>query len=554
MLTPESSYSRRVLSRYAVVRTVSQVQLVLMREGGDAFKTVQAEVLDWMGRRAGKPLPQQALDGLSFELDEVGAQRVAAAHLDKPRYWSARIDDADRYVAQRTWITEIGLGEAGNGAVLLGVRLIVTARRENPQYQPSIPAFVRNVVRGGAAFLDGRALASEPWVVRSKEDVERLYALMISKSRRVDICAFSLAEDREDPTTAAASAFAVHRQTMGAAHVVVVTGPAAFMLTDLVGKEFSVFNRAVRTYRPGFDTDADDPLRHPIAMANRIAGWQENGAEGAEAFESFLVRCAILQTVSRGDLEQVLPPFSEVRRAATTVSLANAREAGASKDELLKLYEEDNAKLRAALDEEKALHGGLLADAESDRDDAQRRAEEARGEVYRLNQRVRTLEGQIKGKPGAAVEPILPANLADLKDWADKHLAGSVVVTNRALRGAKESDYEDPQLAYRALLLLRDHYVPMRREGGQELAQAYAEATQVLALEEAPSITGNRLGEQGDEYFVQHNGKKRELDRHFRKGNSRESRRCFRLYFFWDDDEEQVVVGWLTSHLDTRQT
>jgi hypothetical protein len=94
----------------------------------------------------------------------------------------------------------------------------------------------------------------------------------------------------------------------------VLTGAAAFMLTDLVGKEFSVFNRAVTTYRPRFDTDTDNPLRHPIAMAHRIEGWQESGVEGADAFEGFLVRSAIAQTVSRSDLEQTLPPFSEVRR------------------------------------------------------------------------------------------------------------------------------------------------------------------------------------------------------------------------------------------------
>jgi hypothetical protein len=129
-----------------------------------------------------------------------------------------------------------------------------------------------------------------------------------------------------------------------------------------------------------------------------------------------------------------------------------------------------------------------------------------------------------------------------------------VVVANRALRGAKASDYEDPKLAYHALLLLRDHYVPMRREGGDQLAKAYADALRALGLEEAPSIAASRLGEQGDDYLIPYPGGKRELDRHLKKGNSRESKHCFRLYFFWDDEEEQVVVGWLTSHLDTRQT
>lgn len=544
----------RPYGRFASVRTVSQVQLRLVRDAGDAFMAVQSEVLDWIRRKAGKSLPKAAWDGLAFELDDVGAQRVAAAHLDEPRYWSARVDDADRYVAQRTWTTEIGLALAPDGGVLLGSRLVVSARGENPQYLPSIPVFVRDVIRNGGAFLDGHPVTAEPWIVNSREDVDRLYALMITPARRADICVFSLAEDQTDPRMAAASAINVHRQTLGAAHVVVLTGPAAFMLTDLVDKEFSVFNRAVRTYRPGFNTDADDPRRHPLAMAQRVASWQENGIEGPEAFENFLVRSAILQTVSASDLERQLPPFSEVRRVATTISLTNARAAGASQDEMLRLYEDENSKLRASLDEEKAIHAGLLVESEHERDDAQRRAEEAKGEVFRLIQRIRTLEQQLKSRVGIVNEPDLPERLDELKDWSDKHLSGSVIVANRALRGAKASDYEEPTLVYRALLLLRDFYVPMRREGGDALATSYANALVELGLEEERSIAGTRLGEQGDDYLLQHNGRKRELDRHFRKGNSRESRRCFRLYFFWDEEDEQVVVGWLTSHLDTRQT
>jgi hypothetical protein len=170
---------------------------------------------------------------------------------------------------------------------------------------------------------------------------------MITKSRRSDICVFSLDKTSEEAETAAVSAINVHNKTLGVAHVIVLTGPAAFMLTDLVGKEFSVFNRAVRTYRPGFDTDSDNPSRHPLAMADSIARWLENGVEGAEAFESFLVRSAIQQTVLKSDLDRALPPFSEVRRLAASVSLADARQAGASTDELLKLYVEDNSKLLA---------------------------------------------------------------------------------------------------------------------------------------------------------------------------------------------------------------
>lgn len=549
MLT--SGYPAPRPRRYSNVRAVSQIELRLQRESSDPFLSVQGEALKWIERKAGKVLSEAAWKGLSFELDDVGAQHVAAAHLDEPRYWAARVDDADRVVPQRTWTIEIGLAATPKD-VVFGCRLMVSARGENPPYQPSIPAFVRDVVRTGGAFLDGRPLSMEPWIVRSEEDVADLCRLLRNKSRRTDVCVFSLAADSVDPQGTSASAAAVHEKTLGAAHIIILTGPAAYALTDLVGKEFSVFNRAIRTYRPGFDVDTDDPIRHPIAMAQSVAAWQENGLEGAEAFESFLIRTAIAQTVARADLERLLPPFSEVRRIATTFRIDNARDAGASLNELLKLYEEDNSKLRLALDEEKALHAGLLLEADRERDDAQRRAEESEGEVFRLHQRIRALEAQFESREAPSVE--LPTALDRFKEWADKSLAGSVFITNRALRGAKESDYEDPVLVYRALLLLRDRYVPMRRKGGDALAKAYYEGLRDLGLEEAASITPSRRGEQGDEYLVQYDGRKRELDRHFKKGSSRESRHCFRLYFFWDDKQEQVVVGWLTSHLDTRET
>src|SRR5688572_6592669 len=65
-----------------------------------------------------------------------------------------------------------------------------------------------------------------------------------------------------------------------------------------------------------------------------------------------------------------------------------------------------------------------------------------------------------------------------------------------------------------------------RQWGG--IAKAYADALASNGLEETGSISTTRRGEQGDEYFVRHNGNKRELDRHLKKGNSREGRRCFR--------------------------
>ena len=71
-------------------------------------------------------------------------------------------------------------------------------------------------------------------------------------------------------------------------------------------------------------------------------------------------------------------------------------------------------------------------------------------------------------------------------------------------------------------------------------------------LEEEPAFAGARAGEHGDAYFVQHGGRRRQLERHLKGSNARNERRGFRLYFFWDDGDREVVVVWLPNQLPTR--
>jgi hypothetical protein len=120
------------------------------------------------------------------------------------------------------------------------------------------------------------------------------------------------------------------------------------------------------------------------------------------------------------------------------------------------------------------------------------------------------------------------------------------------VRAAKKSDFEDVGLVYRALLLLRDYYVPMKRQGGLDRKQAYDQKCQRLGIEESRSFAGERYGEEGEAYFIQYDGRRRALDLHLKGSNSREPRFGFRLYYFWDDVSQQVVVGWLPTHLPTR--
>ena len=59
-------------------------------------------------------------------------------------------------------------------------------------------------------------------------------------------------------------------------------------------------------------------------------------------------------------------------------------------------------------------------------------------------------------------------------------------------------------------------------------------------------------GELGDEYDVIYNGRKCRLEQLIVKGNDRDPRHCLRIYFFWDDETNRVVIGSLPGHLQNR--
>lgn len=78
----------------------------------------------------------------------------------------------------------------------------------------------------------------------------------------------------------------------------------------------------------------------------------------------------------------------------------------------------------------------------------------------------------------------------------------------------------------------------------------FDEVCRELGIEEKASIADSAAGELGDTYFVMHHGRRKKMDRHLIKGTSRDPRYCLRIYFFWDEDDSQVVVCSLPQHLD----
>lgn len=146
-----------------------------------------------------------------------------------------------------------------------------------------------------------------------------------------------------------------------------------------------------------------------------------------------------------------------------------------------------------------------------------------------------------------------PNNYKVMGDWVKEHLSGRLVLLPRAERAASKAVYSEVDMVYRALLILANEYRDSRMGTGTDTA--FREALAKYGMNFSGSIDKSRAGQEGGAYFVNYpigSSQKSFLQFHIVKGTAHEDRFCMRIYFFWDDDTNQVVVGWLPSHLSNR--
>ena len=551
--------AERTFQRVPRLIPVMQVTADLAGEDkGAAVAEARLQALRCIQKRTDR-LPEQAWEHDDFTLDHPAASAAAVTlRRGEVDYWIGRLSYIDNDVAGRVWTTEITAAHDPKRArARFGLRLTVATRELVPNFQPAVPGIVRQVVEAPGLLRHGRRVSDTPWVISSEDEVDELISLIEDERRRRPICVISLDEDEADSNKAVIDPGRLARRIVGLAHVVVLPGLYSYVLTDQVGKRFSVFKGAVRTYRPGCDLITDNPFNHPLAMKEAIVDW---GYRGSVEFLELLVQRAASESLSRTDVEVILPSFSRVRQEATRLQrevlqerVQSAEGSSGIDSEIVELLEVEISDLTNDIGDWEAL---AQSEQTAHGEEAARR-EEAETENHWLRERVRQLEAeteQITGTSAGDQVPI-PENLNQLREWSGRHIAGRIVVTGKAARAAKNSPFNDVKLAYRAVLLLANEYRHMRVEATVEKRQAFKRKCVELGLENARTGDETRLREKGDEFLVQWGKGKQLLTWHLKNGgNTRNPTRCFRLYYFWDDESQQVVIGSMPGHLQTRAT
>ena len=513
-----------------------------------AIGEAREQVLKWLEVRVGS-LPEQAWANESF--DHMTPGRFAAGvriQLPEGEYWCVRCDDPDKEIAGRTWTTEVSLARQGSKA-RFGMRLMMATAEPEPAYKPSVPGVVRQVSEIPGLIEYDRLLSVDPIYVADDEALSSLVRLLLDPRRRRLAYVASLGEGETDPAKAPLDSSALAHRCLGIAHVAVITGPMSFGLSDYLGKQLSVFRGAVRTYRPGM-TEEDDPYLHPLALPTRIEMWRE---VGPSAFVDMLVANAAGFSTQSIDEARELPTFTKARQVALQVSRQARENEGGDAASLLELALEELDEQRRGVDDLEAL----AADEERKRLEAEERLTAVEGTNEWLRRRVLELEAQSDALRGSRPQEAIPESYDELKDWADRSLPGRVIITPRAQRDTKDGNFKDVSLVYRCLQILGNEYWRMRTQGGGEAAAACENALKQLGVKNERTGKEQLLREQDDTFLVPWGpgGRKHLLEWHLKNGgNTRDPARCLRIYYFWDDDTQQVVVGSLPGHLHTRAT
>ena len=457
----------------------------------------------------------------------------------------------DGQVAGRFWMTDVQINQKENHCTM-AIRLSVSSLNHCEEEVPfSQPRFVKDIFKK-IGIRDVQRVVNQPRTIDGPDAVDSFVSLLENEKRHLPIVLFSACNW---PTEEQYEGYMMNpaqmaKDLVGVAHIFQITQEAVDDLTNKIGRQWSVYNGAVRTYYAGLSLENEDYYRHPLITQKSIRLKNSISEDGTD-----LCMLDIEEHIKNYNMgrwiaweEAGFDFYSSLRQQYLQIQ---RDEGSQTKNERIRSYEQQLEEARSDIECYKSIANSYLGDNEQLKADNEEKSET----IARLKAKIFALEDRLKSKKEdvAASIPEQPT-YEELPEWIQENFPDRVRLHSRALHSLKGAIYEDITLVYRCVELLATSYYDFRMGKIQhEEFMEICKATDA-GIDERGAITDTSAGMQGDTYFVQYRGKKRKLERHLTKGNSKDQRYCMRIYFFWDDDEQIVVIGDLPRHLDTTAT
>jgi len=529
-LAPIAARFPKVVREHEILRVAAAIS------GADfeqSAKTARHEVLRWAERRSGGQLPGEAWKSQNFDYFSGGRNSVGVRFgNDASDIWAIRADDPDKNVAGRVWTTEVVVGVLAGQQPRFSARLLVSSSEDDLKIEPHSPGFVQQVAESCGLQLGPQSIESAPWLIDSDEETDLLTDLMVDPARRLPLFVLTVPEAADDLNSPLLDANVLSRAMLGLGQVVILPAIHTWKLTDRFGRYKSVFGGAVRAYLPGFSADSD-PFGHRLVLANQLSN-----SDGIAQCMRWMRSLAASESIRRFRLGEDVLAFADIRNASLQTGQQRLKAAGAGDAEQLAAAMARIDALEAQAKEKDATNQWIsdehaLAEQRAEAAEAQHRAAAFR--IQQLVEQMRTTGGS----PDAVLE--LPNSWADFANWCDVHLAGRLVLSPAARRSVRAPEFEDVALAARCLIWLASECRDRRMGEAQG------------SLAEEPIEEGVRNSHcGGDQFDLDWQGQRYTADWHVKSGgNTRDPKRCLRIYYFWEPSTQQIVVAEMPAHRRT---
>ena len=531
--------------------TVYQLRADVLCPDGmeNSFSRIIGLILPFVAKSLYTKLPPEAAEHRSFEIQDENRQCECVA-VPERMLWAIRFKFTSK--DGTLWYYDVSLVREDD-RLIFGMKIDTAFGADVKALQANLP-LVESLL-GCGLLAQGRPVTANLWLVNTPEDVQELVALLEAPYRSLPVIVISAVNRNAWRFTPTAPGYLVNAayladKVKGYAIVAQISFQAAFALTEAVGKSWSVYDGACRTYFPKIDFDNGSPAHHPGNFKDKIWFWNYEGLRGERGYTAFLIDTAHrIASTSRTDWGG-LYFVPDARILAAELELAHAAHLANAPERELAMQNHIAAlqrKLQTAEDENADWLGEL--------EKATEQAEYLQQENAALRLQLDALRTHLIRQSGESPDKEIPIpdNYRGMGEWVKEHLAGRLVLLPRAERAASKAEYAEAGMVYQALLILANEYRDSRMGTGTD--KAFRDALARFSMNFSGSIDKSRAGQEGEAYYVNYpigTDQRAFLQFHVVRGNSREDRYCMRIYFFWDEDTNQVVVGWLPSHLRNR--
>lgn len=489
--------------------------------GEGAFDAAAETTLGWLGEKLGMTLPTSWANG-RHEIERQGTRLELEA---SPTLFAFRLEHPDAAEPARWWRLEATiLAGVRDSPTMVGLRLFARDLIELPPPSLSAPGLLRRWAEGPGLVVAGLP-TNRRLRVKDAETVQRLDETIRSPGRGSMVCVLAPGLEK-----------GIEHRMLGLCQIERLE-PAAEQ--DYASRFGAMAPGCAHAFLPGEmrPRAVDLSAREGKALLWRMAFESRRRTE-IPSFRD--IADAIRESNARPRVDPAMQAIADAAAQAEARAAAASREAR-DLGELLEIALAERDEKASELDAAQA--GRERADAE---------LQDALEEIARLKARLHAPTSHRDSQP-RTVPAADPTTLAELPGWV-KSLEPRLVITDKALRHAVDVQHRDVAKIYATLRALADQYWTMRWGDDADARRKWTGFINNQHLRCSNVGEAALTGRFEDEYKFVHEGRTRRATLHIQGSSSRDPLRCLRIYFWPDDERQQIVVSHLPTHLTNSHT